>query len=150
MPNGEFYIDCHRMTVPENILLQKSTADYRPPAAACVYRQTNRSAQQLTLLMVCFTISVNKAISTISKKIFHKFYAKVCSYFNIGPISPLTLLVLRRWPRIYTVAQKKRTNFLLCASLLYLTETGEFFTYINERKCYNSVYLISACVKNFA
>ena len=22
-----FYIDCHRMTVPENILLQKSTAD---------------------------------------------------------------------------------------------------------------------------
>ena len=25
-----FYIDCHRMTVPENILLQKST-DYSPP-----------------------------------------------------------------------------------------------------------------------
>ena len=24
-----FYIDCHRMTVPENILLQKSTADIR-------------------------------------------------------------------------------------------------------------------------
>jgi len=23
--NASFYIDCHRMTVPENILLQKST-----------------------------------------------------------------------------------------------------------------------------
>jgi len=25
-----YYIDCHRMTVPENILLQKSTADATP------------------------------------------------------------------------------------------------------------------------
>jgi len=25
-----FYIDCHRMTVPENIFLQKSTGYYRP------------------------------------------------------------------------------------------------------------------------
>jgi len=25
-----FYIDCHRMTVPENILLQKSTATGSP------------------------------------------------------------------------------------------------------------------------
>jgi len=27
-----FYIDCHRMTVPENILLQKSTGRPRPAA----------------------------------------------------------------------------------------------------------------------
>jgi len=26
MGHAGFYIDCHRMTVPENILLQKSTA----------------------------------------------------------------------------------------------------------------------------
>jgi len=25
--HASFYIDCHRMTVPENILLQKSTAE---------------------------------------------------------------------------------------------------------------------------
>jgi len=52
--------------------------------------------------------------------------------------------------RIYTVRQKKRTNFLLCASLLILDKLVSFFVYIKERISYNSVYLILACVSNFA
>jgi len=53
----------------------------------------------------------------------------------------------------YTVRQKKETNFLLCAYLLILDKNCEFFSYIlslKDRISYNSVYLILACVKNFA
>jgi len=31
---------------------------------------------------------------------------------------------------IYTVRQKKGTNFVLCASLLIFDQTGEFFSHI--------------------
>jgi len=51
---------------------------------------------------------------------------------------------------VYTVRQKKGIDFLLCAYFCNTTETGEFFTYIKGSICYNSVYLILACVKNFA
>jgi len=52
---------------------------------------------------------------------------------------------------VYTVGQKKGTNFLLCASLLTLDRNWWiFFVYIKERMSYNSVNLILACVKNFA
>jgi len=44
--------------------------------------QTNQSAQHLTWIIICFTISVNKAISTISNQIFYRFSAKVCTDFN--------------------------------------------------------------------
>ena len=59
--------------------------------------------------------------------------------------------------RNYTVRQKKGTNFVLCASFYlvgYLTETGEFFTYIRPKQSrsisYNSVSLILDFAKNFA
>ena len=32
-----FYIDCHRMTVPENILLQKSTANHATKTVIHIY-----------------------------------------------------------------------------------------------------------------
>ena len=55
---------------------------------------------------------------------------------------------------IYTVRQKKEPFFFCMHLSEYLTETDEFFTYIRpmERRSigYNSVYLILACVKNFA
>jgi len=51
----------------------------------------------------------------------------------------------------YTVRREKRTDFLLCASLLILDRNWLIFSdYIKERMSYNSMYLILACVKNFA
>ena len=57
---------------------------------------------------------------------------------------------------LYTVRQKKGTDFLLCGSFYYLTETGEFFLQtlglrkVDRSISYNSVYLIFACVEIFA
>ena len=42
-----FYIDCHRMTVPENILLQKSTADQR--SAVCAVRSAGGTGVLLNI-----------------------------------------------------------------------------------------------------
>jgi len=46
---------------------------------------------------------------------------------------------------------EKRTNFLLCVSLLNTWQKLlNFVTYIKEHISYNSVYLVWSCVKNFA
>ena len=50
---------------------------------------------------------------------------------------------------IYTVRQKKGTNFLLCAPLLILDRNWRFFSHIlRNMKSTISVYLNLACVKN--
>jgi len=52
---------------------------------------------------------------------------------------------------LYTVRQKKGTNFLLGASLLILDrKLVNFFVDVKESTSCNAVYLILACVKNFA
>ena len=56
---------------------------------------------------------------------------------------------------IYTVRQKKTNQFSFFVHLFqYLTETGDFFTYIKPKESsfisYNFVYLILASVENFA
>jgi len=50
-----FYIDCHRMTVPENILLQKSTDDNRP-VVAVYHKSVNSESNPLTPLLEYFDL----------------------------------------------------------------------------------------------
>ena len=45
---------------------------------------------------------------------------------------------------VLRVRQKKGTSFLYASFFQYLTETGHFFTYINESISFNFVYLILA------
>jgi len=49
-------------------------------------KQTNKqtgSAQHLAQIIVCFTVSLNKAISMISNQTFYRIYAKVYTYFTV-------------------------------------------------------------------
>ena len=43
------------------------------------------SAQHLTQIIVCFAVSLHKAISPISNQIFDRVYAKVYTYFTLSP-----------------------------------------------------------------
>jgi len=61
-----FYIDCHRMTVPENILLQKALH-----FAAAVMRDTNLNAQD------CVTCNFNCIVSKL--KDFSRSVAHICT-----------------------------------------------------------------------
>jgi len=51
---------------------------------------------------------------------------------------------------MYTMMQNKGANFLLCAFFNTCQKLVIFFRYIKETISYNFVYLIFACVKNFA
>ena len=44
-----FYIDCHRMTVPENVLLQKSTVDVDVDVAVRVSQRRGRKPSVVRL-----------------------------------------------------------------------------------------------------
>jgi len=50
---------------------------------------------------------------------------------------------------VYTVRQKKEPLFFCVHLSWYLTEIGEFFVYIKERRSNSSVHLILARAKNF-
>ena len=50
---------------------------------------------------------------------------------------------------VYTVGQKKGTDFPLCAFFQYSTETSDFFHCIKDSISYIFARLILACIKHF-
>jgi len=70
----------------------------------------------------------------------------ICKQINSN-----TVILLYETHNTYTPWSRKRNQFcFVCVFLNTWQKLVNFFTYIKESRCYNSLYLILACVKNFA